>query len=263
MRKNKTGWIYVAVISLIPILSVFSFGLIKTTNQQSMELIKITKEIHKDLEAEKILLFLLNQMDPSSNNIHFPTFEGLDVEVINEESKLNINRLVLPGGQKDELWLIVFERLSASLNLGFFNWEDIISKRSKKYSKWSSLGDVFSFNELRKKDTMAQIDKVFTVHSNGKVNVNTASKIILSALSQNWVNSDFDWIIKNRPFDDINQIHEGPIPRSVWEDIKNRITVNGEFYQISIASQDAQDKSKLRVIVQNKKKLWKIIQWFH
>lgn len=128
------------------------------------------------------------------------------VTVEDEERKINVNRLVLPNGNApDEQRLAVFRRLLTILEIdpsladAFVDWLDnddtprVGGAESAYYLSlpypYRAKNDLFdTLDELRlvRGMTAERFEKLkpfLTIHSSGKVNINTAPKEILMALS--------------------------------------------------------------------------------
>lgn len=184
----------------------------------------------------------------------------INVAVEDEERKINLNRLILPNGNApDEQRLAVFRKLLTVLDLepsvadAAVDWLDnddsarVGGAESAYYLSlpysYKSKNDLFdSVEELRlvrgmTKERFEKIRPFVTVHSSGRVNMNTAPKEILMALSAGQDATDGGEITSSTADQIIAHRKEKPFTKAT------------EFRDVSPMLKDLYDRTRIRDLI--------------
>ncbi|MBI5756620.1 MAG: type II secretion system minor pseudopilin GspK [Nitrospirae bacterium] len=216
----------------------------------------------------------------------------VSVEITDESSKININKL---GGESNDKW----HDLMRSFLEHFDMKEDIVEAISdwidtkpaerpnggaessyyegleEPYEAKNNLLDSLQelrlvkgidddiFGKLRNFLTIVHSDP--TVISDGKININTASKDVLMALSPNLTGDIANDIIAFRldnPFKTISSIKEVIGDDSpIFNEISSIIAVNSNFFTITSTGEVNQIRKKINAIIERKSNKTDIIYW--
>jgi len=210
--------------------------------------------------------FQLPQMDPFGLGI------GVGLNVIDEHSKFNINKVVNPNGDRNEQYSLALERLLEALEL-----DPLLAVSIKDYIDPDILPDgpgtenraanapMQSVEELL---LVAGIDRgvyntlspyvtVFTEF--GKISVNTAEKPVLMALAPNVTEDEAETAVQERPFGAIGEFTKlqgfGAVSPTM-------ITVKGDTFGVISKAMDEDGLTReIRCVMQMKASSVKVLYW--
>ncbi|MCC7201513.1 MAG: type II secretion system minor pseudopilin GspK [Nitrospirae bacterium] len=217
----------------------------------------------------------------------------VSVEIEDESSKINVNKLAGDSGDKwHELMNNFLDRLELKEDIteAISDWIDANNNDrpggGAESSYYESLEDPYeaknnlpdSLQELRliKDADNEAFDKmknfVTVVPSDGKINVNTAKKEVLRsvfALSHLLSDSTVDDVINSRmenPFEDVNDLGFGTNGRGLMSDealghIRQFITLKSSFFSITSTGEVNNIRKKINAIVKRDNKKTDIIYW--
>jgi general secretion pathway protein K len=115
-----------------------------------------------------------------------------------------------------------------------------------------------------------------TVHSNGKININTANSIVLQTLGyldgDEWITPIDEEMARNiiekreeEPFESIIDLKNVPDMGEIYEKIKGQITVQSIFFSVDVEATVNMAQKRVRAIIERKKEggenIMKIVYW--
>ncbi len=223
-----------------------------------------------------------------SKELNIPVSEGeIKILIVDQERYLNPNKLVNKEGKVDKTYLKIFDRLFLILDINpnlVYNIIDWIDKNKtsdggeeiyKDYLAKNSYLDTpeeimlikgFSskvFYGDKKKEKLG-LKEFITTYSNGKVNINTAPKIVLMALDEGISGSIADSIIssrKEKPFKKIDELRtRNLIDEKTFNKIKNIIDVKSENFLVHFSIKFGDREYKILMLIKRNdkdiKKIW-------
>ncbi len=240
---------------------------------------------HAAVSAVKISLKLLqedkNDFDGKGDDWSKPIFynyRGISISVkINDEcGKFNLNTL------NDKAHYNIFKRLLQELNLNegiadaVKDWIDRDSspmpegaeadyyaslgyKPSNDYMK--SLGELLYVKGIDEK-TYEKLKKYATVYGSGLINVNSAPKEVLLALSPEMSQEAAESIIEARPIKELSKISLLPgMDRELYFEIRPFITNRCNYFKIEVNAFYKEESSKIVAYASRRKVLqWKVVK---
>jgi general secretion pathway protein K len=184
----------------------------------------------------------------------FEDFKGtISVRIEDENSKFNINSIILPNGLLNETAFNSFKRLLDLLAI-----EEEIAKRvadwidpdsefripdseiNAKNLYLYSTDELLQINGISRED-YDKLSHYITVYGNGLININSAEKPVLMSMTEGITDELAQRIIdyrKFKPFEDVADIYKvAGFETAIGQSLMERITVRGEnFYIRSVAS---------------------------
>ncbi len=217
----------------------------------------------------------------------------VSVEVVDESRKINVNKL---GGASNDKWhdlmrsflehLGIKEDIAEAISDWIDKTPDERPNGGAESNYYESLEEPYeakndlldSLQELRlikdlDNDTFNKMSNFLTiVPSDGKINVNTASKEVLKslfALSPLLSDSTVDEVINSRaenPFQNINDLAFGTAGRGLMSDealgdIRQYVVLNSSYFSITSTGEVNQIRKKIHTIVKRDAKEVNIIYW--
>jgi len=220
--------------------------------------------------------------EPWSKELVIPTELGeVKILIIDQERYLNPNQLINKDGKIDKTYLNIFKNLFNYLNINqqlIYNIIDWIDKNKlsdggqeiyKDYLAKNSYLDTpeelllikgFEYKILygNKEKEIAGLKDFITTYSNGKVNINTASRLVLMALDKNIDGSTADRIIahrKNKPFKKVEDLkNEGIIDIRTYYRIKDIIDIKSENFLVNYTIKIGDREYKIIMLIKREKK---------
>ena len=212
----------------------------------------------------------------------------ISILIIDQERFLNPNFLVNDRDKIDKKYLNIFQNLFENLDINtqllynIIDWIDknritnggteLYDKYPAKNDKLESLEEIkliegFSSKLLNKKgeriEGIPPLKNLITVHSNGKVNINTASKWVLISLDNRIKGYIADRIIKMRqekPFTSVDELIkvEG-INANILDNLKGIIDVRSQYFLIKIFIIKGDTRYKIDALIKREKNKFKLI----
>jgi len=260
------------------------FYLSNTTYQKTEGLKDYTQAYHAAVSAVKIALNYLRQdnngFDGEGDDWAKPiayNYRGIfiSIRIGDECGKLNVNRLT------DPLYYRIGKRLFEEIGEpeivdAIKDWvdsDDIPSPFGAEKDYYESLGykpsnrPMKSLGELLyvkgiDKKTFKRIEPFVTVYGNGKINVNSAPKKVLLALSERMSDEAADSIIEARPIKRLETLRELPgIDKELYYEILPLITNRCNYFRIEVtASSGDSTVSVVAYTTRNRVLEWKVLE---
>ncbi len=217
--------------------------------------------------------------------------EGVKFTITDENSKLDLNTLVTDRGRLNTRAYEQFERLLDLLGLDrnlaatLTDWLDpdsVVSvggaednyyrsrNRTCKNAPLDSLRELLLIKDYTSAaiwgdETTKGILPYVTTHSDGRININTASSIMLQSLDDEITIDIADAIISHRnanAFESTNDLREvSGMDAKLFARILSRITVSSHFFSQEVEAVAGNAYAKLNVIVQRQGKLVRPLFW--
>jgi len=174
---------------------------------------------------------------------------SISVGIEDENSKLNINRIIYPNGSTNKESLASLKRLLRYLDidpdiaLRIADWIDPdMEPRVAGSEDRAKNSYLWSIDELRlidgiDQETFMTIRPYITIYGDGMININTARLPVLVSLSDEMTEALAEKIIYYRettPFKDRTDILKVSGLEAIGITIQGRITVRGDFYMLSL-----------------------------
>ncbi len=227
---------------------------------------------------------------------HFPDEQVyLRVEVEDMERYFNVNSIMGDGDQVNDRQEKQFRRLlnvlqiNPDLSNAFLDWIDTDEERRvpggadgldyrdipAKGGRLDSLEEILLIKGIEREDYLGRVSSgqavpglrdVLTVHSSGKVNVNTAGREILLSLDDEMTENIALEIIRRReetPFRSMDDLRELPgISHDMLYRLKQISDIKSEYFKIKITVESYQkDSESLTVIVKRSGQAGSIVFW--
>jgi len=177
------------------------------------------------------------------------------LRTVDEASKININQINLKS-RKDRVKQQI-ERL-----LRLLGKDTVLVEKILQEAPFKTIGQFTNDVDLI---------EYFTVVTEGKVNINTASCEVIEALSSLMTRSLAQGIVefrKDHPFKDVTQLspayeYKKPlgITQEIYDDIKDLITVRSHLFLVQAQAQINQASYNIDAIIRRDGKICKIIYW--
>lgn len=255
MKKNNAGWSLVVVVILIPFVASLCLYLIQNSLLQNRNIIYLKNNILTNTQIYKIMYDLFEKKTDLKSKVF--NYNQFHIVIENEESKFNINNLMKSDGSINKpleniINRFITDEFSINNKVAF----DLYSylKNNKHIYSLYEISHLFNGIDIR------QIEKYFTLYSNGKIDMNSASIEIVESLSLNW----FDQLEpifgfkKRKEFRSIKELKDTINNDLIWDDIASFVSVDDITYKISIFLN--KQIVYLGVFQKNNEK-WKILRW--
>ena len=261
---SRRGFVLFLVLVVVAVLAAFLFSVTYFTSlsfSRADQLKNYAKAYHGAVSAVKVALKFLKNDDNGydgagddwSSPLHY-AYGGvtISVRITDECSRLNLNEL------KNPLYFKVFQRLLDELNLdpsladAVKDWIDRDSQVTgsngaeadyyEAFGYKPSNGPMKSLGELYlvKGFTPKVVKKLWpylTVYGSGKINVNSAPKQLLTALSEQITPDLADSIIEARPLRKLQDLMEVPgFTKELYFSIRPLITNRCNYFRIEATS---------------------------
>ena len=286
--ENREGFVLFFVLVVIGVLAPILFSmyvLSSATYKKGNFLTNYVTAYHGAVSALKVALYYLkhdnNGFDGVGDDWYKPitySYKGIGVSVIirDECGKLNVNKLSSP------LFFSISRRLFDELNLdeavvdAIKDWVDKDSRvtgdgaESYYYQSLGYLPSNASMKSIYELYYVKGIDKklfnklsnYFTVYGDGRINVNSASKPVLMALSKDMTETAADSIIESRPITDLDKLQELPgIDKELYFEIRPLITNVCNYFKIDVVASYGDATAEIVAFTSRDKVLeWKVVQ---
>ncbi len=285
--QKRKGIVLFLVLSIMAAVAAFLFSvfyLSNTTYQKTEGLKDYTTAYHAAVSAVKIALKYLRQdnngFDGKGDDWAEPiayNYRGIFISIrINDEcGKFNVNKLTLP------LYYRIGKRLFEDLGKpevvdaikDWIDGDDIPSPFGAEKDYYESMGyrpsnrPMKSLGELLyvkgiDEKTFKKIEPYITVYGNGKVNVNSAPKKVLVALSDRMSDEAANSIIEARPIKKLEALRELPgIDQELYYEILPLITNRCNYFRITVtASYGSSTVSLVAYTTRNRILEWKVVE---
>ena len=217
---------------------------------------------HGSVSAVKVILKVLkddkNDYDGEGDDWYgtkFYRYKDITISpyVVNGCGKININRL------KDQRIYEIALRLSYETNIP----SELIDRLKEAVSegkRFSSLSQVYDF--VTDTEIPKTFSKYFTVYGSGKINVNSASKELLLALSEQMDETAVDSIIENRPIKKLEDIKNLPgFTEELYFLIKPLITNRCNYFKMEVTASYGDSTVSLVAFTDRNRVLeWKVVE---
>lgn len=205
-----------------------------------------------DSDAEEFLSGEALNIDKIFSGLPIPLGEGvLSVNLESEEGKINVNKL-LASAKVQKNFLNLLENLDIDYEVYYtiLDWldEDDDEREdggaeSYYYESLASPyacknGELESLEELRlikgvTYEVYNELKDNITIYSNGLININKASRMVLLSLSEDMTEYDVNRIISEREEEEYSDINELSYLGDIFKEIKGDITVEKGNYKIT------------------------------
>ena len=266
--QNNKGFVLVhLIISIFLLVSVLIF-LINAVNQYQKGVHRNITEIEKRAEHRSKAyqaVALIFQDDPKVDDLSEPwnrlgkenSFEKDDihVDITDETGKLNLKFITHQDIEVRKRYTRFIERLLENLRVPSFLSRKILES-SASIESLEEINQLTAVAEVKEKIDI-DLGLYLTVHSQGKININTASREVLEVLLEEDHPFLVKEILKNRersPFKAVGQL------KGVQQDVLRFITVKSSHFRIE-TSESPSKEPKVSMIVQRSLGELKIQQW--
>jgi general secretion pathway protein K len=286
--KSGRGFVLFVVLVMVAVVSAFLFSLY-TLSQKSYSRAVWLKDYatayHAAVSAVKIALSFLredkNGFDGEGDDWARPivySYRGIAISIRIEDEcgKLNINTIT------KERYYSIHSRLLEELEVeplvadAIKDWIDRDSEpmpngaEEDYYAQFGyrpsnenlkSLEELFYVKGISK-TLFKRLKPYLTVHSAGKINVNSAPKKLLLALSEDMSEEAADSIIEARPIKELPKIRELPaMSDELYYEIKPLITNRCDYFRISAVASFGEATAEVEAYTSRKKVLeWKVLR---
>lgn len=258
---SQQGMALVLVVLVLSVLTAvvveFAYGIYVNTslltNWQRLQEISLTAESGVSVAAEglrktlplykyyNIRKYTIPPMDPLKLGIN------VEISLVDEHSKLNVNKVVNPDGSQNEDYFKALQRLLEALEL-----EPSLAVAIKDYIDPDTLSDGPGTEVGANNAPMLRVDELLTVagidpevyntladhitvFGSGAININTADKPVLMSLSEQISGELADRVLefrKETPFNNIGGLKAVPGLESIVISARIFLTVKGNTFGV-------------------------------
>ncbi len=124
-----------------------------------------------------------------------------------------------------------------------------------------SLGELLYVKGVNRK-LYEKLKKYLTIYGSGKINVNSAPKEVLMALSERMSSEAADSIIEARPIQELEKLTQLPgISKELYFEIRPLITNRCNYFKIDVTASYGRATAQIRVFASRRRPLeWKVIR---
>lgn len=171
----------------------------------------------------------------------------MSINVIDESSKFNINKIINRRGEIDSEAFEDFKRLLKALSLEediayrILDWIDtdkietvVGSERNSKDYPLDSIDEILLIDGISK-DDYNKLKQYLTIYGDGRININGADVPVLKSLSDEITEDIAKRVIdyrKSMPFEDIRDIFKVNGFQTIGQSIIGDIRVKGEYFSL-------------------------------
>jgi len=285
--KNRKGFVLFLVLVVVSITASFLFSLyhVSTLNFKKAESFRdYTVAYRAAVSAVKLALYFLrndnNGFDGIGDDWALPfyyNYRGISIslKIQDECGKLNINNLT------NNRWYGIAQRLFENLELNtdlvdaIRDWidsdDEVFGNGAESFyyeglgyrplnAPMKSLYELFYVKGVNDK-IFKRLKSYLTVYG-GKVNVNSAPKEVLLALSPQMNEDAVDSIIESRPIRDLTKLKELPgFDEELYFEIKPLLTVRCDYFQIEATASYGDSTVTVEAYTDRYRVLeWKVVQ---
>ncbi len=264
LRSGK-GFVLFIVLLIVWALSAFLFSLYYFSQSRYKEAEGIRDYVvayHGAVSAVKIALKLLrgdrNSYDGVGDSWYKPfayNYNGIfiSVRIRDECGKLNVNKV------GDERLYGVLKRLLGELSVDEEVAESIRERVRKK--PLESVGELYTVKGIDFK-TARRLTNYLTVYGTSKINVNSASKELLKALSLNLSEEGVNSILEARPIKELSELLDLPgITKETYFEIRPLLTNRCNYFKIEATASYNGQVSQVEAYTSRYKVLeWKVVK---
>ena len=286
--KSRKGFVLFIVLVMVAVVTSFLFSVyfLSTRNVSKSESFRdYTVAYHAAVSAIKIGLDYLkndnNGYDGEGDDWYKPivyNYRGifLSVRIADECGKFNINKLNRSLYYKVAIRLFENLELNTDIAAALKDWidsDDSVTENGAESYYYEGLGykpsnraakSLFELPYVRgiDKDTFKRLSNYLTVYGSGKVNVNSASKELLLALSEQMDETAVDSIIENRPIKRLEDIKNLPgFTQELYFLIKPLITNRCNYFKMEVTASYGDSTASLVVFTDRNRVLeWKVVE---
>ena len=286
--RRSRGFVLFVVLVIVSVLasllfSIYYLSQVSYTRAQGFK--DYATAYHAAVSAVKIALKFLkednNKFDGEGDDWARPivyNYRGIfvSVRISDECGKVNVNKIT--GEREFQILKRLFKELSLEPSLAdsIRDWvdrDDEPQPEGAESSYYESLGykptngPMKSLGELLyikgvNQRLYKRLKKYLTVYGKGKVNVNSAPKEVLMALSPNLGPEAADSIIEARPIEDVSKLLELPgITKELYFEIRPLITNRCNYFKIEATASYGEATAQVEAFTTRGRVLeWKVIQ---
>jgi len=286
--KRSRGFVLFVVLLIVSLIAslLFSVYYLSQTGYKKAEGIKdYATAYHAAVSAVKIALKFLKEdddkFDGQGDDWARPivyNYRGIfvSVRISDECGKVNLNKIT--DKREFEVLKRLFEELAVESSVAdsIRDWvdeDDEPQPEGAESSYYESLGyrptngPMKSLGELLyakgvDKNLYKKLKKYLTVYGSGKINVNSAPKEVLMALSPNLGPEAADSIIEARPIEDLSKLLELPgITKELYFEIRPLITNRCNYFKVEATASYGEATAQVEAYATRERVLeWKVIQ---
>ncbi|WP_132526542.1 type II secretion system minor pseudopilin GspK [Phorcysia thermohydrogeniphila] len=284
---SRKGFVLFLVLVMVSVTASFLFSLyyVSTLNFKKAESFRdYTVAYHAAVSAVKLALYFLRNDNNGFDGIgddwaspFYYNYRGISVSIRIEDEcgKINVNNL------KDNRWYGIAQRLFEKLELNvdladalrdWIDGDDEVFGNGAESFYYEGLGyrpsnvpmkSIYELFYVKGVDdrVFKKLRNYLTVYG-GKVNVNSAPKEVLLALSPQMGEDAVDSIIENRPIKDLTKLKELPgFDEELYFEIKPLITVRCNYFRIEATAHSGDTTATVEAYANRYKVLeWKVVQ---
>ncbi len=264
LRSGK-GFVLFIVLLIVWALSAFLFSLYYLSQSKYKEAEGIRDYVvayHGAVSAVKIALKLLredrNSYDGEGDDWYSPftyNYNGIfiSVKIRDECGKLNVNEIT------DPRLYGVLKRLLDEISLDE-EVAEAIRKRVKE-KPLRSVGELYTVKGINFK-TAKKLSRYLTVYGGSKLNVNSAAKELLKALSLNLSEEGIESLLKARPIKELSELLDLPgITKETYFEIRPLLTNRCNYFKIEATASYNGQISQVEAYTSRYKVLeWKVVK---
>ena len=286
--ENRRAFVLFFVLMMIGALApiLFSVYVLSSKNYDKGNYLKdYITAYHGAVSALKVALYFLKQdnngYDGEGDDWYKPilyNYKGIAVSVVirDECGKVNVNEITSP------LYFSIVKRLFEELEIddsvadSIKDWIDkdseVTGDGAESYY-YQSLGYLPSNSPMKSiyelyyvkgidKKVFDKLADYLTVYGDGKINVNSASKDVLMALSNDMTETAVDSIIESRPITKIEKLKELPgIDQELYFKIRPLITNVCNYFKIDVTASYGDATAEIVAFTDRDRVYeWKVVQ---
>ena len=285
--RKRRGVVLFLVLSIVAAVAAFLFSVFYLSNsayRKAEGLKDYTVAYHAAVSAVKIALHFLKQdnddFDGEGDDWAKPIFYNyrgisISIRISDECGKFNVNKL------EDSRYYTVGKRLFEELGMGELvdaikDWVDRDSEPSpfgaeKDYYEslgyapsnvsMKSIGELLYVKGVNDK-TFKQLSPYVTVYGSGRINVNSAPKKVLLALSDRMSEEGANSIIEARPIKKLENLKELPgIDKELYYEILPLLTTKCNYFRMDVTV--SYGSSTVNIVAYTTRKTileWKVVE---
>jgi general secretion pathway protein K len=279
--KKDRGLVLVVVllilVLLVTLVSEFVYEVYTSTsmteNWKDMQALTAVAESATDVALQTLSSLYDTQTYTYPEELSFPVpvsdEENILLRITDEQSKINLNRLIYPNGSDNKRVISLFRRLCQVLQVEettvdrVLDWIDSDSiERISGSEKGAKNASLYSIEELQyikgiEPETVKRLIPYLTAYHDrvgisDRVNINTAPKEIIMALHEEIDSSMAENVIlyrKESPFERPEEIKNVPGFEDIYAKISPLISVKSGFFRITVTATNGSLKSTVEEIV--------------
>ena len=283
--KRSEGFVLFIVLVIVALISSLLFSvyyLSQSSYKRAEEFKDYNVAYHAGVSAVKIALELLkedsNSFDGEGDNWAKPfvyNYRGIFVSlrITDECGKLNVNKVT------DERWLNLLRRLLEGLGVepsladAIKDWVDSDDEpepsgaEAPSYTGYApsnapmkTLGELYYVRGVTE-ELYKKLSRYLTVYGK-RINVNSATKELLLALSPHITPEVADSIIEARPIKEVSALLELPgVTKELYFEIRPLITTKCDYFKVAVTASYGEATAQIEAYTSRSRVLeWKVVQ---